>query len=192
MAAQAAAKTVDTAKESEKLQKKADEARTSVDKTRQELESAMELYNSIVGGKNPDARGSHKKLAKIVDGVIAKNTANAGKWDQMKATSAQFIKGWETALASYSDETMKAAGQTRLDAAKERYGKLSDALATARETYGQFRTSLKDQVTFMGRDLSPDALASLQEPAAKLNDQYNTLKAKAEELKGVMDQNRVA
>jgi len=191
-AAQEKSGAADTAKQSANLQKKADAVKASLQDTSDDLEEAMGLYNSIISGKESKPASAHKKLVGLLDGVMKRREANAGKWEQMKSTSDEFFKGWEAEIGTYTDETMKAAGQQRLDAAKGRYAKLSEALTSARETYGQFLTNFKDQVTFMGRDLSPESLASLQAPAAKLNEDYNTLKTKGEEMRSVMEQNRVA
>jgi len=183
---------MDTAKQSEKLQKKADAVRASLHETSDDLEEAMGLYNSIMSGKESKPRNAHKKLVSLLDGVLQRQEASAAKWGDMEGTSEKFFKGWEEEIDKYQDETLKTAGQERLDAAKARYAKLSDALTGAKDTYGRFLTNFKEQAIFMGRDLSPEALASLQAPATKLNEDYNTLKMKAEEMRGVMDQNRVA
>jgi len=45
----------------------------------------------------------------------------------------------------------------------------------AAELYGPFMNDLQDQVTYLGHDLNPGAVASLKPEAAKLNEKASAL-----------------
>jgi len=182
----------DASKDAADLQKKADAAKKSVEETRTQLNEALGLYNGIVQGQEKDPRNAHKKLAKILDGVVTKRASNAGAWDQMQAKSVDFFKAWEAELGTISTESIRQVSQQRLDAARGRYEKMSTSLTAAREEYTKFLTNFQDQVTLMGRDLSPEAIAGLQAPATELNAQAEALKARAAEMMTVAAENRVA
>ena len=187
-----AAAARDSSKDAADLQKKADAAKKSVEETRTQLNEALGAYNGIVQGQDKDPRSSHKKLAKILDDVMKKRASNAGLWDQMQAKSADFFKAWETELGTITTESIRQVSQQRLDAAKARYEKLSTNLTAAREEYSKFLTNFQEQVTLMGRDLSPEAIAGLQAPAAELNAQSEAHKARAAEMMAVAAENRVS
>ena len=182
----------DSSKAAADLQKKADAAKKSVEKTKAELNESLALYNGIIQGQEKDPRGAHKKLAKLLEGIQKERTSRAALWDQMQAKSATFFKGWEDEIAKYTSDSIRQVSQQRLDAAKTRYEKMSQALTGAREQYSQFLTNFQDQVTLMGRDLSPEAIAALQGPAAELNAQAEAVKAKASEMMSLAAENRVA
>jgi hypothetical protein len=182
----------DSSKEAADLQKKADAAKKSVEKTKEQLNQSLALYNGIIQGQEKDPRGAHQKLAKLLEGIQKDRASRAGVWDQMQAKSASFFKGWEAEIAKYTNDSIRQVSQQRLDAAKARYDKMSEALKGAREQYGQFLTNFQDQVTLMGRDLSPEAIAALQGPASELNAQAEAVKAKASEMMTLAAENRVA
>ena len=69
----------------------------------------------------------------------------------------------------------KEEAQDRLDETQARYGKIATAGKDARGEYDSFLTGLKDQITFLGHDLNPAAMASLKPEAAKLNDKAKTM-----------------
>ena len=188
----ASAAALDSSRKAADLQKKADEAKKSIEKTRTELNEALGLYNLIVQGQEKDPRSAHKKLAKILDGIQKERSSRAALWDQMQAKSADFFKGWEAEIGTYTSDSIRQVSQQRLDAAKARYEKMSEALTGARELYSQFLTNFQDQVTLMGRDLGPETIAALQAPAQELNAQAEALKARAAKMITVAQENRVA
>jgi len=188
----ASAAALDSSRKAADLQKKADEAKKSIENTRTELNEALGLYNLIVQGQEKDPRSAHKKLAKILDGIQKERSSRAALWDQMQAKSADFFKGWEAEIGTYTSDSIRQVSQQRLDAAKARYEKMSEALTGARELYSQFLTNFQDQVTLMGRDLGPETIAALQAPAQDLNAQAEALKARAAKMITVAQENRVA
>jgi len=188
----ASAAALDSSRKAADLQKKADEAKKSIENTRTDLNEALGLYNLIVQGQEKDPRSAHKKLAKILDGIQKERSSRAALWDQMQAKSADFFKGWEAEIGTYTSDSIRQVSQQRLDAAKARYEKMSEALTGARELYSQFLTNFQDQVTLMGRDLGPETIAALQAPAQELNAQAEALKARAAKMITVAQENRVA
>ena len=181
-----------SSKDAANLQKKADEVRKAIEKTKTDLNQALGVYNGIIQGKEKDPRGAHQKLAKYLDGLQKQRQARAATVDQMQAKSAQFFKAWEAEVASYTSDSTRQVSQQRLDAAKARYDKMSEALKGAREQYSAFLTNFQDQVALMGRDLSPETIAALQAPAQELNAQAEAVKAKAQEMMSIAAENRVA
>jgi uncharacterized membrane-anchored protein YhcB (DUF1043 family) len=187
-----AAAAMDSSKAAANLQKKADEVKKQVEKTRTQVNDSLALYNGIVQGQEKDPRKAHQKLSKTLADIQKERQTRAASWDQLQAKSQEFFKGWEGEISKYTSDSIRQVSQQRLDAAKARFDKMSEALKGARETYGQFLTNFQDQVALMGRDLSPEAIAALQGPAAELNAQAETLKAKAQEMMSIAEQNRVA
>jgi hypothetical protein len=64
---------------------------------------------------------------------------------------------------------MKELGQQRLDSAREAYMGVADQMKAIDETYTSIETLLTDQITFMSRDLSAEAMAVLAPMAEELN-----------------------
>ena len=58
---------------------------------------------------------------------------------------------------------------------KDRMGKISAAGFNARGAYDEFLNGLKDQIKFLGHDLTPGGVAALKGDAAKLNAKAKTM-----------------
>ena len=64
--------------------------------------------------------------------------------------------------------SFKEMSQKQLDTARARFDTMIARMGEGREAYQPFITSLKDQIQFLGRDLSPEALGALDEAATKV------------------------
>ena len=69
----------------------------------------------------------------------------------------------------------RMTSQERLDATKASYAEIETAGQNAADLYQPFMKDLQDQVTFLGHDLNPAAVASLKPEAKKLNEKADEL-----------------
>jgi hypothetical protein len=69
-----------------------------------------------------------------------------------------------------------------MDAAKKRYASMGETLSLAAEEFAPVIQNLNDQILFLGRDLSPEAVADLQDEAEALNQQADATTAKVKEM----------
>lgn len=177
-----------TAKEAENLKKTADAAEKSIQDVVEHVKGMLATYNSIVGGEAKNAQSDYKKLASDLKSSD-KKIQNATKGlDSMNKQAEKFFGQWEKELDAYSSDSMREKSSKRLDTAKQRFEHLGQTLDEASKSFEPLMQNLNDQILFLGRDLSPDAIAELQDEAAELNQQaedvfsnIETLMAKAKE-----------
>ena len=168
-------------KDTKQLRAKLENARKAIESTEKEIQGAMALYNELIEqkAKKPDA--TFKKLAKGVD-ASDKAAKGAGKSvEAMHKDLDKFYAAWEKEIGTYTSDDMKAVAQKSFDQVKGKFDRFDAALKDAAAIYDPFIISLRDQVAFMGRDLSPEALTALTDTAQKLN-------ASADELYQKIDQ----
>ena len=84
-------------------------------------------------------------------------------------------------LANISSEDLRKRSEERLNGTRERYNGILAAGDKARQVFNPFIASLKDQVVYLGHDLNPSALASLEPDADKLNKEGEVLFKKIDE-----------
>jgi len=89
--------------------------------------------------------------------------------DKMKKQAEKVFSAWEKELETYSNEQLKEVGAQRLDASRQRYNSMIERMQSAGDAYDPFISSLKEQVTLLGRDMSPETLGALQSVAQELN-----------------------
>lgn len=174
-------------KDTKKLQEEVQKSRESLQSAVGQVKETMEQYNTVFaeGGKGPES--AYKELPKSID-KCDKAAEDARKSvESLRKDLQDFYKGWEKEIASYSSESMKERSQKSLDRVKTTFNNFDAALQGASELYKPFIASLRDQSTFMGRDLSPAALAELKPDADQLNQDAEALYAKVDEAIAASD-----
>lgn len=91
--------------------------------------------------------------------------------DAVGKEADKYFASWEKDLADFSSDDLKQKSQARLDKSKADYAALGDALGQAQKAFEPLMQNLNDQIPYLGRDLSPEAVADLKgeaeaEPAA--------------------------
>lgn len=169
-------------KEATKFRSQIEDTRKSVEQARKQLEEILAQYNGLIGGKakKPDAAykkldGDVGKVEKTVSG-IQKQVANMDKGAE------KFFAAWEEQIDAFSGESMREQGQKRLQLARTKYDDMRTNMSSAGEAYAPFMASLKDQVLYMGTDLSPEALEALQPETEKLNQMGEELFARIDRI----------
>ena len=100
----------------------------------------------------------------------------------MSKEADKFFKAWEQDLQSISSESLRDKSAARMEDAKKRYAELGEILTAASNEFGPVMQNLNDQILFLGRDLSPEAIADLEDEAAELNAQAEEATAKVKEM----------
>jgi hypothetical protein len=98
--------------------------------------------------------------------------------EEMDAEAGKLFASWKTSVDGINNPDLKKKSQARLETTQASYGKIAMAGKDAKSEYDSFLGGLKDQITFLGHDLNPAALASLKPDAAKLNDRAEKMFAK--------------
>jgi len=181
-----------TAKEAQNLQKSADAAEKSVADVLEHVEGMLGSYNTIVGGTSKNVQSDYKKLANALNGTDKKIQSASKGMDSLGKQANKFFIQWEKELAEYSSDSMREKSSARLEAAKEKSRNLAATLGEASEAFAPLMQNLHDQILFLGRDLSPEAIADLQDEAAELNQQAEDVTATVKDLLAKADEQDAA
>ena len=171
-----------TAKEAQNLKKSADAAQQSITDVLDHVEGMLGSYNAIVGGTSKNVQSDYKKLANALNGTDKKIQSAKKGMDSLSKQANKFFIQWEKELAEYSSDSMREKSSARLEAAKEKSRNLAATLGEASAAFGPLMQNLNDQILFLGRDLSPEAIADLQDEAAELNQQAEDVTATVKDL----------
>jgi hypothetical protein len=177
-----AAQSVKSAKRAESLEKAGEKAEAAVQDVVQHLKGMLEGYNAIMDGSAKNLQSSYKKLVNDVKstekkiGSAKKQTAALGK------EADKFFLAWEKDLESISSDNLRDKSATRLEDTKTRYAAIVDTLGRASAEFAPVLQNLNDQILVLGRDLSTDGIADLQDEAAELNRQVDEVSSKVKQL----------
>jgi len=171
-----------TANQTASLEKAGESAKSGVQDALNALRDLLAGYNSIIGGEAKDTQAAYKKLVSNLKGT-EKTIEGAKK--QLTALSKEadkFFKAWEKDLASMSSDSVREKSANRMETAKKRYASIGETLSQAGVEFAPVVQELNDQILFLGRDLSPEAVADLQDEAEALNQQATEVAAKVKAL----------
>jgi hypothetical protein len=156
--------------QTEALIKKGEQTVKAVTEARGQLEKTLASYNAIVDGKAADPKSSYKDLGKAVKDSEDRVADVTKRKEEMDAEAGKLFESWKASADAISSPDLKNKSQERLAETQGRYGRIATAGKDAKSEYDAFLGGLKDQITFLGHDLNPHALASLKPDAVKLND----------------------
>jgi Protein of unknown function (DUF2959) len=172
-------------KQVEQLIKRANAGVESISDTKVQLQKTMEAYNAVLAPDVKDRRDAYKKLQKEVTETEKKRAVVATRNGEMNVEAGNLFKNWEASTAAIQDPELRKRSQDRLSQAKKRYSEIQANGQGAARLYTPFMKALQDQVTYLGHDLNPTAVASLKPEADKLN-------AQAKELYSAIDKTTAA
>lgn len=181
-AANVQAQSKKSAKKATSLEKSGDASKAAVQDVLTSVNGLLAGYNSIIDGGAKDNQKAHKKLVgdlkstqKKIDGAKKQLTSLAKEADK-------FFKAWEQDLQSISSESLRAKSAARMEDAKKRYAEMGEILTAASNEFAPVVQNLNDQILYLGRDLSPEAIADLSDEAAELNQQAEAASTRVKEM----------
>lgn len=151
------------------------DARDAQSDTREELVSAYDELKALVGYDGGELEGKYKRLSKAVE---RSEQATEDLDDRLKAidrVSEDLFEEWESELALYSSDKLRADQRGKLTLARQRYATMRGRMQTARERVDPVMAVLNDNVLFLKHSLNAQALASLREQAATLEGRVDVL-----------------
>jgi chromosome segregation ATPase len=165
----------DGVKQIQQLIKKANTQVESITDARQQLEKTMNAYNAVLAPDAKDRRSLYKKLQQEMASTDKKRAEVLSKSTEMNADADRLFKSWETSTSAIQSPELKQRSMDRLTHTRDRFAELRKTGQSAADLYTPFMKTLQDQVTYLGHDLNPGAIASLKPDADKLNGQAKEL-----------------
>jgi hypothetical protein len=171
-----------SAKEAQSLEKAGTSAKAAVQDVVDHLGKMLAGYNSIIDGEAKNTQSAYKKLVDDHKAASKKIEAARKQLDGMNKEADKFFKAWEQDLESISSESLREKSAERLEHARDRYAAMGDTLAKAGAEFAPVLQNLNDQILYLGRDLSPEAVADLKDEAAALNQQVAEVTEKVKQM----------
>ena len=171
-----------SAKEAESLEKSGESAKAAVQGLLDHLGKMLAGYNSIINGEAKNTQSAYKKLVGDLNATGKKIDGAKKQLAGLNKEADKFFKAWEQDLSSISSDGLREKSANRLESARKRYASIGETLAKASEEFAPVVQNLNDQILFLGRDLSPEAVADLQDEAEKLNQQAEEVTARVKAL----------
>ena len=156
-------------KESQKFLSASENSRESLSDARSQLQSTLNYYNSLILAEADNPQSAYKAFTKALDRTEKIAAKTRDQVEKMQSQADKVFNEWQEELEGYQSDSMRQLGAERLKVSKQRYEQMIGRMGEAGEAYDPLISSLRDQVLFMGRDLSAEALGTLTPMADEVN-----------------------
>ena len=160
----------------------------AIGESRAQLQKTVATYNSITEMTAKDLKGAYKDLGNDVANSEKKVADGRPKIDEMNTEAEGYFAAWKASAAAISDPALRKRSEDRLADARARFDKIAVAGKDARGSYDTLMKDVKDQYTFLGRDLNPTAIATLKPDAAKFDTRATTVFTKTDAVSKMYDE----
>jgi uncharacterized phage infection (PIP) family protein YhgE len=157
-------------------------AREGLEGWAKNLQKALDEYNSIVEGRANNPRETYGALVDRIADLEKSATRGTDAYKTMYNRAQEYYNGWKAELESYTNPDLKAAAEEQYNTSKAAFDAAHQDLVTVRADFVSFLDNLSEQTRFLGRDLSPETMATLAPQKDALNQQANDIRERATRL----------
>jgi hypothetical protein len=158
-------------KETDKFVKSGNTTIQSLTNGKTQLQKTLDSYNTLVTQPSTNMKGDYKKLMKSSDSMNDKVAEAREKIEAMQKAGDTYFNGRAETIKGIQDPALLKQAEQRLTANQQEFAGVMKSLRDAGAELEPFRKQLADQITYLGSDLNPSAMASLKPQAEKLNTQ---------------------
>jgi hypothetical protein len=175
LAATAGAQSDEGVKQAERLVKASGNTVKAIGDTKVQLMKTMDVYNSLFADDAENRRKIYNNIQKEMENTEKRRVKIREEAAKMNAEADTLFKDWANSVAAIESPDLRKRSEERLNATKASYAEIGTVGQKAGDLYGPFMKALQDQITYLGHDLNPEAVASLKPDAAKLNEKADQL-----------------
>jgi ElaB/YqjD/DUF883 family membrane-anchored ribosome-binding protein len=152
-----------------------EEARDSQQQAKQQFQSALERYRSVV---QVDGGALEQRYQALNAEYLASEGSARQVHERIQAiedVAQALFKEWEAELKLYSNASLRAASAADLQRTRKQYQGLLQRMQTAERSIEPVLSVLRDQVLFLKHNLNARAISALQ-------GEYSTLQTHVDQL----------
>jgi len=138
------------------------EARDSQIESKEQFETALESFKSVVDFDGGDLEGQYEKLSKEYERSDEKAEAVTERIDAVENVAEALFDEWEDELDEYSNANYRRIKEGELKDARQRYAQLISSMRRAESKIDPVMAIFRDQVLFLKHSLNAAAIASLR------------------------------
>lgn len=167
-------------KETDRFVKAGGNTVQAVSEGKAQTQKTLDAYNALVTQPSKNMKGDYKKLMKSMDSMNDKVADARQKVDQMQQAADTYFNGRAETIKNIQDPQLQERAKKRMADSQKQFSEVLQSLRDGAQALEPFRKQLADQITYLGSDLTPSAMASLKPNADKLNTTGAEVFAKAD------------
>jgi chromosome segregation ATPase len=152
-----------------------------IGKINSSIDLTVTSLNDVLASADTDPRDAYKKFSDNVDKLSERRDVGKSRYEDMKQALSKHYAEWEKEIATLSNPDMQERGRERLTKAREELTKIGAKVDEARAAYEPFMATLKDLQVYLGNDLNPAGIKSVEDQIKRAGKEGEKLKEKVTE-----------
>jgi uncharacterized protein with gpF-like domain len=151
------------------------EARDAQEETKDQFQSALEKFSDVVNFKGGDLEEKYETLDSEYKRCESKAEAVSMRINNVQSVGTALFKEWEAELDQYSSANLRNASRQKLDQTRREYDRLIHSMRRAEAKITPVLTAFHDQVLYLKHNLNAQAITSLHQELATVENNVATL-----------------
>ncbi|HKX46379.1 MAG TPA: DUF2959 family protein, partial [Planctomycetota bacterium] len=151
------------------------------------IESSVASLSDVVASATSDPKPAFKRYKKELSAAQSARAQCEKYFESIRTECQAYFTQWEADMATVTDEDLRETADARRKKLEQAIARVSKSMETARTELDTFMTSLQDMATFLGNDLSPTAIDSIESKSKKAKKDSEEIVDKLDELAQVLE-----
>ena len=147
-----------------------EDARDAQEDAKQQFQSALEQFSSVVHVKGGDLKRQYEKLNDAYEDSKAKAELVRKRIESVESVSEALFGEWEDELDEYSSDRLRADSKRKLERTRRDYKRLIRAMKKAESKTRPVLVAFHDQVLYLKHNLNARAISSLRSELVDIED----------------------
>ena len=157
------------------LVERVEEARDAQEDAKEQFQSALEKFSSVVNFGGGELEERYKELKAEFDSSEVKANAVRKRIKAVEDVSEALFKEWENELGEYTNDRLRRLSESKLNQTRQSYSQLIGAMKRAESKIEPVLSAFRDQVLFLKHNLNAQAVASLREEMVSVEADISSL-----------------
>ena len=144
------------------------DARDAQEEAKEQFESALEKFSSVVGFRGGDLEEKYNQLKGEYEESVTKADAVRNRIAAVEDVAEDLFAEWQQELTQYTNSKLKQSSARKLRETKSKYAQLIAAMKRAEKKMDPVLSAFQDQVLYLKHNLNAQAIASLQSELASI------------------------
>jgi len=139
-----------------------EDARDAQDAAKEQFQSALDQYRSVVAFDGGDLEEMYDRLNGSYEASERRARIVTERIDAIERVAGDLFDEWEAELDEYSDPSLRRQSERLLDETRSRYGDVVAAMRRAEGAMSPVLELFQDQVLFLRHNLNARAIGALE------------------------------
>ncbi len=173
----------------ESMAKDMDVLRAAVVSAKEKLVAASTSLSAVVAKKAEDPGPSFNQYKKDVKGAESAVAKMVSQLETVQKKGQEYFAAWEKEAATITDPDLKEVAVERRTKLSEAVEKVKASLGAAKAEVDPYMIGLKDMQTFLGNDLTPAGISSVEDKAKRISKSSESVGEKLDDVLETLEKN---